>query len=86
MGGERISPVDVIKKKRFLICSEVIESITHANSRCLGRGLGWLRCGLRLFDGGLGGFGLAWQVNVIKRLLNFFFNYYDTITKTYSGC
>ena len=30
--------VDVIKK-RFYICSEVIDSITDANSGCLGRGL-----------------------------------------------
>ena len=28
-------------KKRFYICSEVIDSITDANSICLGRGLGW---------------------------------------------
>ena len=33
-------------KKRFYICSEVIDSITDANSGCLGRGLGWFRCGL----------------------------------------
>ena len=59
-------------KKRFYICSEVIDSITDANSRCLGGGLGWFRCGLRWFGGGL---GLAWQVNVIKMFLNFFFNY-----------
>ena len=51
-------------KKRFYICSEVIDSITDANSGCLGRGLGWFRCGL----------GLTWQVNVIM-LLNFIFNY-----------
>ena len=31
--------VDVIKKKRFYICSEVIDSITDANSGRLGRGL-----------------------------------------------
>ena len=55
-------------KKRFYICSEVIDSITDANSGCLGRGLGWFRCGLWWFDGGL---GLTWQVNVIKMLLNF---------------
>ena len=45
--------------------------------------------GLEVVWGGLewfgGGLGLTWQVNVIKMLLNFFFNI-DTITKTYSGC
>ena len=44
-------------KKRFYICSEVIDSITDANSGCLGCGLGWFRCGLRWFGGGLGWFG-----------------------------
>ena len=47
--------VDVIKK-RFYICSEVIDSITDANSGCLGRGLGSFRCGFRWFGGGLGCF------------------------------
>ena len=42
------------KKTRFYICSEVIDSITDANSACLG-------CGLQWFGGGL---GLTWQVNV----------------------
>ena len=56
-------------KKRLYICSEVIDSITDANSRCLGGGLGWFRCGLRWFGVV---FGLAWQVNVIKMFLNFF--------------
>ena len=36
-------------KKRFYICSEVIDSITDANSGCLGRGLGWFRCDLGWF-------------------------------------
>ena len=36
-------------KKRFYICSEVIDSITDENSRCLGRGLG----GLDVICGGL---------------------------------
>ena len=35
-------------------------------------GLGWFGGGLGWFGGGL---GLTWQVNVIKMLLNFFFNY-----------
>ena len=61
-----------LNKKRFYICSEVIDSITDANSRFLGGGLGWDRCGLRWFGGVL---GLAWQVNVIKMFLNFFFSY-----------
>ena len=51
MGEEHISP----------LCSEVIDSITDANSGCLD-----VVC---VF------FGLTWQVNVIKMLLNFFFNY-----------
>ena len=59
-------------KKRFNICSEVINSFTDANSECLGRGLGWFRCGLLVVWGSL---RLTWQVNVIKMLLNFFFNY-----------
>ena len=33
---------------------------------------GWFRCGLGCFGGGM---GLSWQVNVIKMLLNVFFNY-----------
>ena len=36
-------------KKRFYICSEVIDSITDANSKCLGGGLG----GLDVVCGGL---------------------------------
>ena len=47
-------------------------------------GLGWFRGGLGWFGGGLGWFGgvlgLTWHVNVIKMLLNFFFNI-ETITK-----
>ena len=43
-------------KKRIYICSEVIDNITDANSGCLGRGLGWFRCGLRWLGGGLGCF------------------------------
>ena len=62
-------------KKRFYICSEVIDSITDANSRCLGRGLRWFRCGLRWFGGGLGWFGASMAGHVIKMFLNFFFNY-----------
>ena len=44
-------------EKRFYISSEVIDSITDANFGCLGRGLGWLKCGLRcvFFFGGGGG-------------------------------
>ena len=44
-------------KKRFYIFSEVIDSITDANSGCLGRGSGWFRYGWRWFGGGLGWFG-----------------------------
>ena len=62
-------------KKRFYICSEVIGSITDANSRCLGGGLGWFRCGFQWFGGGLGWFGasLAGQRNksVFKFLLQY---------------
>ena len=54
-------------KKCFYICSEVIDSITDANSRCLGGGLGWFRCGLRWFGASMTG-----QRN--KKFLNFFFN------------
>ena len=66
---------DQRNKKRFLICSEVIDSITDANSRCLVRGLGWFRCGLRWLGGDLGWFeaSIAGQRN--KMLLNFFFYY-----------
>ena len=46
----------------FYIFSEVIDSITDGNSGCLGRGLGWFKCGLRWFGGGL---GLTLQVNKI---------------------
>ena len=60
-------------KKRFYICSEDIDSIADATFGCLGRGLGWFRCGLRWFGGGL---GLTWHVNVIKMLLNFFHKKY----------
>ena len=56
-------------KKRFYICSEVIDSITDANSRCLGGGLGWFRCGLRWFGASMAG-------QHIKKFLNFFFNYW----------
>ena len=42
-------------KKRLYICTEVIDSITDANSGCLGRGLGWLRCGLRWFWANMAG-------------------------------
>ena len=42
------------KKTCFYICYEVIDSITDANSGCLGRGLGWFRCGLVVVLGGLG--------------------------------
>ena len=47
-------------KKRFYICSEVIDSITDANSGCLGRGLGSLDVvcgGLVVVWGGLGQHG-----------------------------
>ena len=60
-------------KKRFYICSEVIDSIADATFGCLGCGLGWFRIGLRWFGGGL---GLIWHVNVIKMLLNFFHKKY----------
>ena len=66
-----VSPYNYIKRKKNNK-KKVIDSITDANSRYLGGGLGWFRCGLRWFGGGL---GLAWQVNVIKMFLNFFFNY-----------
>ena len=42
-------------KKLFYICSEVIDSITDANSGCLGRGLGRFRCGLRWFEANMAG-------------------------------
>ena len=42
-------------KKCFYICSEVIDSITDSNSRCLGGGLGWFRCGLRWFGASMTG-------------------------------
>ena len=54
MAGQR-------NKKRFYICSEVIDSITDANSRCLGGGLQW--------------FGASMTGQRNKKLLNFFFNY-----------
>ena len=53
-------------KKRFYICSEVIDSITDANSRCLGRGLGWFRYGLRWFGASMAG---QRNKNVFKFLL-----------------
>ena len=56
-------------KKRFYICSEVIDSITDANSRCLGGGLGWSRCGF-------GWFGASMTGQRNKKFLNFFFNYW----------
>ena len=60
-------------KKHFYICSEVIDSITDANSRCLGGGLGWFRCGLPWFGGSLGWFGASMagqrNKNVFKFLL-----------------
>ena len=42
-------------KKHFYICSEVIDSITDANSRCFGGGLGWFRCGLGWFGASMTG-------------------------------
>ena len=42
-------------KKRFYICSEVIDSITDANSGCLGRDFWWFRCGLRWFGANMAG-------------------------------
>ena len=58
--------VDVYKK-RFYICSEVTDSITDANSACLGRGLG----GLDVVCGGMvvvwDGFGLTWQLGQSKK-------------------
>ena len=50
----------------------VIDTITKTYSGRLESDLGWLRGGLGCFGGGL---GLTWRVNVIKMLLNFFFNY-----------
>ena len=40
----------------FYICSEVIDNITDANSRCSRCGLGWFRFGLGWFGGVLGWF------------------------------
>ena len=62
--------VDVIKK-RIYICSEVIDSITDANSGYLGYGLGWFRCGLRWFGGSLGWFeaNMAAQRRALTRIL-----------------
>ena len=62
-------------KKHFYICSEVVDSITDAISRCLGGGLGWFRSGLRWFGGGLGWFGASMACQLNKNVLNFFFNY-----------
>ena len=54
-------------KKRFYICSVVIDSITDANSGCLGRGLGRFRCGLRWF-----GANMAGQCNILNADKNIF--------------
>ena len=68
-------------KKHFYICSEVIDRITDANSRCLGGGLGWFRCGLRWFGASMTG-----RRNKNKKSFLISSSIIDTISKTYSGC